>query len=221
LDSAKATNKPQSSSLDLGAAKVSDANGKLGSRGKRVEVTGTNGNLKQTLALEVYDDFPAVVIVSSAYQNTGAKDEPVDTVALVERSLDASLADPQAAPYDMWSFHGASIKWGKDDVLKISKNFSQKDPFGVLVETEGDLGRVGGGIPVVAFWTRDVGEAIGHVETLPLDVTIPVRTEADGHVSAALQLSHKTSLKPGAVYSTPRAFVAVYSGDFYEPLSLW
>src|SRR5262245_25445849 len=66
LDSAKATNKPQSSSLDLGAAKVSDANGKLGSRGKRVEVTGTNGNLKQTLALEVYDDFPAVVIVSSA-----------------------------------------------------------------------------------------------------------------------------------------------------------
>jgi len=221
LDSAKPTEKSQNSSLDLAAAKLSDANGKLGSLGKRVEVSGTNGNLKQTLTVEVYDDFPAVAIVSSSYQNTGTKDEPLNAVSLVERDLNASLADPQAAPYDMWSFHGASIKWGKDDVLKISKNFSQKDPFGVLVETEGDLGRVGGGIPVVAFWTRDVGEAIGHVETLPLDVTIPVRTEADGHVTASVQLSPKTTLKPDEIYSAPRAFVAMYSGDFYEPLNLW
>jgi alpha-galactosidase len=28
-------------------------------------------------------------------------------------------------------------------------------------------------------------------------------------------------LKPGETYSTPRTFVAVYKGDYYEPLSMW
>ncbi len=67
----------------------------------------------------------------------------------------------------MWSFHGASIKWGKDDVLPITSKFSQENPFGAPVETKDDLGRVGGGIPVVAFWTRGVGEALGQGETIP------------------------------------------------------
>ena len=37
---------------------------------------------------------------------------------------------------------------------------------------------VGGGIPVVAFWTRNVGEAIGHLETLPLALSIPLGRSA-------------------------------------------
>jgi alpha-galactosidase len=210
-------------SLDLGSAKVSEAAGKLGSLGKRIEITGKipRTDLAETVTLEIYDDFPTVAILSSSYQNLGKREVRLDAVSLAERRLDASLTDSQVAPYDMWSFHGASIQWGKDDVLPITKKFSQENPFGVPVETKGDLGRVGGGIPVVAFWTRTVGEAIGHVETIPLDVTIPVQTEADGRVHAAVQLSPKTTVKPGDVYSTPRVFVAVYSGDYYEPLSIW
>jgi alpha-galactosidase len=210
-------------SLDLAGAKITEASGKLGSRGKRIETTGKSPRtgLAETLTLEIYDDFPGVAILSSSYQNSGKSEVTLDTISLADRRLDASLADSHAAPYDMWSFHGASIRWGKDDVLPITKKFSQEDPFGAQVEMKGDLGHVGGGIPVVAFWTRSVGEAIGHVETLPLSVTIPVRTQADGRVHAAVQVSSKTILKPGDVYSTPRVFVAVYPGDYYEPLSLW
>jgi alpha-galactosidase len=209
-------------SLDLASTKVTEAAGKLGSLGKRIEITGKSPltGLAETLALEIYDDFPTVAIISSSYQNLGKSAVRLDTVWLAERRLAASLADSHVAPYDMWSFHGASIRWGKDDVLPITKKFSQQNPFGVPVETKSD-GHVGGGIPVVAFWTRSVGEAIGHVETIPLDVTIPVQTQADGRVHAAVQLSPKTTLKPGDMYSTPRVFVAVYSGDYYEPLSIW
>jgi alpha-galactosidase len=209
--------------LDLAGAKVSDSAGKLGALGKRIEIKGTSRttNLAELWAIEVYDDFPNVALLSSSYQNTGNQDVRLDSVAIASRRLNASLADSEASPYDMWSFHGASIKWGKDDVLPISAKFSQENPFGAPVETEGDLGRVGGGIPVVAFWTRNVGQAIGHVETLPLTLSIPVKTQADGKVRAAVQLSAQTTLKPGEVYSTPRAFVDVYAGDFYEPLSLW
>ncbi len=89
------------------------------------------------------------------------------------------------------------------------------------MSVKGDLGHVGGGIPVVAFWSRDVGEAIGHLETIPLTLSIPARTTQNSRIQANVTLPTKTVLKPGDVYSTPRTFLAVYSGDFYEPLKMW
>ena len=209
--------------FDLSEAKISAVGGKLGPSGKHIEVAGqsTSSGLVEKLAVEVYDDFPTVVLVSASFQNTGSHDLPIDAISIVARSLNATLSDSQAAPYQMWSFHGASIKSGKDDVLPLTKKFSQENPFGAPVETGDDLGRVGGGIPVVAFWTRSVGEALGHVETFPLALSVPVKTQANGHVNAAVRFSANTTLKPGETYSTPRTFVAVYSGDYYEPLSLW
>src|SRR2546426_201451 len=202
---------------------LDDAGVKPGPSGKHIEVAGqsTSSGLVEKLAVEVYDDFPTVALVSASFQNTGSHDLPIDAISIVARSLNATLSDSQAAPYQMWSFHGASIKSGKDDVLPLTKKFSQENPFGAPVETGDDLGRVGGGIPVVAFWTRSVGEALGHVETFPLALSVPVKTQANGHVNAAVRFSANTTLKPGETYSTPRTFVAVYSGDYYEPLSLW
>jgi len=209
--------------FDLSQAKISAAGGKLGPSGKHIEVAGrsTSSGLVEKLAVEVYDDFPTVALASASFQNTGSHDLPIDAISIVTRSLNATLSDSQAAPYQMWSFHGASIKSGKDDVVPLTKKFSQENPFGAPVETGDDLGRVGGGIPVVAFWTRSVGEALGHVETFPLALSVPVKTQANGHVNAAVRFSANTTLKPGETYSTPRTFVAVYSGDYYEPLSLW
>ena len=209
--------------FDLSQAKISAAGGKLGPSGKHIEVAGrsTSSGLVEKLAVEVYDDFPSVALASASFQNTGSHDLPIDAISIVARSLNATLSDSQAAPYQMWSFHGASIKSGKDDVVPLTKKFSQENPFGAPVETGDDLGRVGGGIPVVAFWTRSVGEALGHVETFPLALSVPVKTQANGHVNAAVRFSANTTLKPGETYSTPRTFVAVYSGDYYEPLSLW
>ncbi|PYU92588.1 MAG: hypothetical protein DMG25_11790 [Acidobacteria bacterium] len=199
--------------FDFEHARISDAQGKLGPRGKRVEIMarsseGESAGLEETLAVEVYDDFPALALVTVAYRNAGPREVRLD------RS--ASLAAPQAAPYDLWSFQGSSYQWGKDDVIHISKNFSQPNRMGAMV------GRgEGGGIPVVAFWTARVGEAVGHLETLPLVVSLPVRTEPDGRVRASLSIEPHATLRPGDVFSTPRSFVAVYSGDFYEPLRLY
>ena len=39
--------------------------------------------------------------------------------------------------------------------------------------------------------------------------------------NASLTFPRIHVLKPGESYSTPRSFVAVYSGDFYEPLRMW
>ena len=209
--------------FDVAHPQISEARGRLGTKGKRVEVAGADSaaGLEESLVVEVYDDFPKIALVSVSIHNTGRNEVKLDAVDVDRHRFNASLADRAAAPNEMWSFHGASIQWGKDNVFEIPKRFSQQNQMGSLVEVKGDLGRVGGGIPVVAFWTRSVGEAIGHVETLPLVLAIPVKTEADGHVDASVHLTPSNSLQSGETYSTPETFIAVYSGDYYEPLRIY
>ena len=206
--------------LDLGQVRIRDSVGKLG-RGKHLEIPShpldaSVTNIQRTVLVEVYDDFPNMLLSSAEYRNTGKEDLHIDRVVEQQRRLNASLADAKAQPYDMWSFHGSSYDWGKDDVIKLSRTFSQPNLMGAEVK-----GGYGGGIPVVAFWTGSVGEAIGHVETLPLTLSLPVKVDADGKVNAAVDIAADAVLKPGEAYSTPRSFVEVYAGDFYEPLHDW
>ena len=210
-------------SLDLAHASISDTTGKLGRLGKHVEIKGTSptSKLAETMTIEVYDDFPGMALLSASFRNTDIRELQLDSVSLQEHRLNASISDPQASAHDMWSFFGSSLKWGKDEVLRIPAKFSQENPFSVPISVDGDLGGAGGGIPVVAFWGRNLGTAIGHIETLPLVLSIPVETQPDGAVSTAVHIPTMTKLKPGEVYSTPRTFLTVYNGDYYQPLSQW
>src|SRR6202050_170899 len=209
--------------FDLANAKTVTPEGKLGGRGQRVVVQGKSpsSGLEAALSVEVHDDFPNVALVSASLLNGSARDVSLDQVDLDRHRLNAGLMDAKSAPNQMWSFHGASIQWGKDNVFEIPKNFQQQNQMGSMVETKGDWGRLRGCIPVVAFWTRQVGEAIGHVEILPLVLSIPVKTEGDGRVDASVHLLPNTVLKSGDTYATPRTFLAVYSGDYYEPLRMY
>jgi alpha-galactosidase len=208
--------------LDLSAAKITDASGRLGAQGKRVEVTGKSSSFPEAekiVAIEVYDDFPNLTLTSTSYKNTGSRDLGVDRVFTQEHLLNASSSDLQAKPYSMWSFHGSSEKWGKDDVMKITDKFTRTNTMQTMMHN--DENQTGGGIPVVAFWTGSVGEAIGHAETVPLKLSLPVKTEADGRVSASVLIDEGTTMQPGQVFSTPLTFVSVFHGDFYQALSLY
>jgi len=206
--------------LDFAHVKVSEAEGKMGA-GKRVAIPGQavgsfGAKLKRVLILEVYDDFPNLLLSTAEYRNSGNTDVKIDRVVDQRHRFNARLLSASAHPYEMWSFQGSSYNWGKDDVRELTNPFFQENVMGGIVK-----GGYGGGIPVVAFWTKMVGEAIGHVETLPLSVSLPVRVPADQRVHASLESSPSITLKPGEHYSAPRSFVAVYSGDFYQPLNLW
>ena len=206
--------------FDLSKAAVADVTGKLGALGKRIDLTGhsASSGLDETLSIEVYDDFPTMALVTAVYRNTGQKDVALDRVSVQEHRLNAALAGDKTsaakvAPHQLWSFMGASYDWGADEILQIPAHFSRPNVMGEVVKQY-----AGGGIPVNAFWTASVGEAIGHVETLPLVLSLPVSVAADKRIQTGLTLEPKTTLKPGESFATPRSFVAVYHGDFYEPL---
>jgi len=218
-----ARKKVQDFVFDLPGARTAEPQGKLGAVGKRVEVNGKSAatGLEASLVIEVHDDFPSFALISSSIRNEGPSEIVLDQVDLDRHRFNASLADSAAAPNEMWSFHGASIRWGKENVFEIPRKFQQQNQMGSLVEVKGDLGRAGGGIPLVAFWTRSVGEAIGHIETLPLVLSIPVGTQSDERVVTSVHLTPQTHLGLGETFSTPQTFLAVYSGDYYEPLRVY
>jgi alpha-galactosidase len=208
--------------LNTAKAEIHEATGKLGSLGKQIDVHGVvpGTDLEETLTLEVYDAFPNLALLSVRLRNAGKSDIALEKVFLQRHSFNSD-AEPGHAARPLWTFEGSSLNWGKDETFAVPAKFSQENPFGAPVAVKDDLGHVGGGIPVVAFWSRNVGEAIGHIETIPLVISVPVQSTTDGQVNAGVSIPANTVLKPGEVYSTPRTFLSVYSGDFYEPLKLW
>ena len=204
--------------LDFGAAKIVEASGKMG-RGRRVEIPAralgsSDNNLQATLAVEVYDDFPNLALTTVEYKNVGADKIKIEKAVAQRHRFNSHIV--KVAPYEMWAFQGSSYDWGKDDVIQLKPGFSQPNDMGAMVK-----GGYGGGIPLVAFWTASVGEAIGHVETVPLTLSLPVNVGTDSRVNASVIIPADVTLKPGDTFSTPRTFVSVYAGDFYEPLRLW
>jgi alpha-galactosidase len=205
--------------LDTAQAQIHEATGKIGALGKQIEVKGKipGSDLEETATIEVYDTFPNMALLSLQLRNAGSADIALDSVTLQHHKF----ASPDGAG-PLWTFQGASLKWGKDEIFAMPAKFSQENPFGEPVKVKGDLGQAGGGVPVVAFWSRQVGEAVGHIETLPLVMAIPVQTDGKNlRVDVGVKFPAKIALKPGELYSTPRTFLAIYSGDFYKPLSLW
>ena len=206
--------------FDFQRAQVQEAIGKMGV-GKRVEIParplGPSGtDLQLVLALEVYDQFPNILLSMVECKNAGMSDVTIERSVNQRRRLNARQADAKAQPWEMWSFDGASYDWGKDEVVRLSPAFSQPNIMGEMVK-----GGYGGGIPVAAFWTREVGEAVGHVETIPIPAAIPAKVASDGRLNTEVDYAANITLKPGETYATPRSFVSVFAGDFYEPLRIW
>ncbi|HSD66056.1 MAG TPA: alpha-galactosidase, partial [Vicinamibacteria bacterium] len=202
--------------IDVGRAVVTDVDGSLG-KGKRVEATGRGPDgLRKTLVVEVYDDFPNLALSTASYRNDGSRPLAVRKVVQQDHRLSASLVDPSAAPFAMWSFHGGAEEWGEDEILPLTSGFRRANVLGAQLPNG-----LGGGVPLVAFWTPKVGTAIGHLEAIPQPASLPVAVEPDGRVATSLVVEPRRRLAPGETYRAPRSFLAVFAGDFYEPLRLY
>jgi alpha-galactosidase len=210
--------------LDCAHARIAAATGRLGGAGKRVEMiarSATLSSLEEELAFEVYEDLPNVLLMTAAFRNTGAADLSIKQVTIQKHRFSAANADAQVAPYTMWSFQGSSEEWGKDVILPLTANFSRTNPIQQLTFSSEGAGAAGGGIPVLAFWTRDVGEALGQVDTVPSSLDMPVRTAHDGRIEAAIALSSPMMLRHGETYSAPTTFLSIFHGDYYDALRLY
>ena len=179
--------------------------------GRRLTVTGRSADpaVVKSVSVSVYDAFPRVAVVQVRYTNAGRGALRLDRWTANRHTLAAGDAGRRPA---FWSYQAGSYESRPDWVLPLRKGFTQ-DNYQGMNATD-----YGGGTPVVDVWRPDVGIAVGHLETSPRPVSLPVTMPTDSEATVAVRASGRFRLEPGQSFETPRTFVAVHHGDHFAAL---
>ena len=177
--------------------------------GTRVTYTGHSGKLAKQVEVVSYRTRPSWLFMRVRYTNEGTA--PIQIVGYTNHRYAFTPGAIKAEPA-FWSYQSASYESRPDWVLPLTPGFTRKNFLGM---NDSDYG---GGTPVLDVWRRDVGIAIGHVELVPKQVSLPVQRLPNGDASLALVAERKQTLAPGASTTTLRSFVTVHHGDHFRPL---
>ena len=153
-----------------------DMTGPLG-RGTRLRLVGVAPEgLEKTVQVDLYADYPGFALYRVTYRNTAA--QPVTVASWSQCALhlardgaaEAGVGQGAAAsepPY--WSFCGSTHPDRRDWVQPVRAGFEQQNFMGMAASD------YGGGTPIVDVWRRSGGVAIGHLETRPQWVSLPLK----------------------------------------------
>lgn len=172
--------------------------------------------IMKILTVELYSNYPNSAITRVQYKNTGTLPFQVDKEISCRFTLNASVTDKNANPWEFWSFQGSALEWGKDYIIPIDSAFEQENEMGVQPVT-----KTGGGVPLIDLWTRHCGFSIAHVETKPQLVSFPVKADPLNGVTLALNRTANIVLNPGESYHTLKTVFTAHTLDFYEPLNTY
>jgi alpha-galactosidase len=183
--------------------------------GKRLTVIGQSGALRKEVAVTIYDDFPAMAFFDVQYTNTGRAPLALrgwtnNAYSISAQPSGKMQADGRAPAF--WSYQSGSYEKRPNWVLPLKAKFHQENYLGM------NASDYGGGTPVVDVWRRDVGMAVGHVETRPKLVSLPVSMPDATHATVAVSYRHSIMLAPGESVHTFRTFVSVHQGDYFRTL---
>lgn len=189
------------------SAEVSDTFG----AGKRLTLAGESEGLRKEVTVTTYADFPNAAVFGVSYTNTG--DQALEVTGW--RNNRYSLAARGSEEPAFWSYNGASYESRPDWILPVEVGFAQAN-FQGMNATD-----YGGGTPVSDVWRRDVGVGVGHLATVPLEVSLPITRKAAPAVQLGIERAVSTTLPPGEAFTTPPTFVVVHRGDFFETLATY
>ncbi len=160
-----------------------------------------------TLSIHVPEAFPRVALVQVSYVNSTGREFGI------EAWRNNAFAMP-AEEETVWAFIGSSHADRRDWIQPLKDGFFEANFMGM------NASDYGGGTPVVDIWSRTGGIAVGHLETRPRLVSLPVSVQ-DKSASVAITEQAFAVLAPGEVYPTPQTFLTVHAGDFFAPLNTY
>jgi alpha-galactosidase len=163
--------------------------------------------IEKTVAVTFHDRHPGFAIIRVSYRNLGSK--PLDITAWANSAH--TLRPAAGRKPEFWTFSGATHQDRRDWVLPMAPGFEQRNFMGM------NASDYGGGTPAVDVWQRDCGVAVGHLDTVPRLVALPVRATAGG-ASLAVEFERPATLAPGGTLDTLDTFLALHTGDYFAAL---
>jgi alpha-galactosidase len=171
-----------------------------------------DAGLEKTVEIRLLDRYPGFALLRVAYRNRGKA--PVGIRAWRNCAFTRiGIGGSDGTPH-FWSYNGGSYPDRRDWLQPLRRGFAQENNLGM---TGSDYG---GGTPIVDVWSRDGGLAVGHVESLPHLVSLPVHSLPGGDATLALE-GAGVSLAPGESMQTLDSFVAAHPGDYFAALDAY
>ncbi|MGP8141071.1 MAG: glycoside hydrolase family 36 protein [Terriglobales bacterium] len=185
---------------------VSDAFG----AGERLTLTGKAGDLRKEISVTIYSDFPSIAIFDVTYKNEGSTRLAIRGWANNQYVL-SSVHGARGPAF--WSYQSGSYEKRPNWVLPLRAGFKQENYLGM------NASDYGGGTPIIDVWRRDAGLAVGHVETGPRLISLPVSMPDASHARVGVRAIRERKLEPGESFHTLRTFVSVHQGDYFRTLT--
>ena len=185
--------------------RVTDAYGE----GEKLNLAGTSGVLRKNLSVTIYNEFPNLALFDVSYTNIGKSQLKILEWTNNHYTIDAQKS---ATGIPFWSFQSGSYERRPDWIVPLHAGFSQENYLGM------NASDYGGGTPIVDVWRRDVGIGVGHVESRPRLISLPVSMPNASQAEMSVHYRHEQSLSPGESFRTFRTFVTVHNGDYYQTL---
>ncbi|WP_440999917.1 glycoside hydrolase family 36 protein [Fodinibius sp. SL11] len=197
-------------------------NNELGN-GRRITITGNASNpqfnIQKNVIATAYESIPNLITTRVEYVNNG--EQVLDLDRWKNNHYVLSALDDSLGENSFWSFQSASYPSRQDWILPIGQDFEQQNYQGM------NASDYGGGTPVADVWRPDGGLAVGHIETEPQLISLPVNStsENDGvelsvtfDTDSVSTLKYPHSIQPGDSVSTFETFLSTHTGDYYSSL---
>ena len=182
-------------------------------QGQQIALIGlASQGLQKTVVIKTYQRYPSMAFFEVSYRNQSAT--PIKIAKWVNNHY--ALQVNQAAKSeqaDFWSYQGASFADRRDWVSPLAPGFMQQNYMGM------NASDYGSGTAIVDVWRKDLGVAVGHVETSPKLVSLPLSyaDKAQG-AQLSIELEKVTNLQPGETLQSLQTFVNLHHGDYYASL---
>ncbi len=181
--------------------------------GRKLVATGLGKldgfEIEKTLTAKADNKYPEFIFTNVKYVNKSKT--PVSVTGWVNNHYVIPQNDTAEV---FWSFQDASYEERPDWVRKVPYGFKQENYLGMNATD------YGGGTPVVDVWKKNFGIAVGHLETVPKLVSLPVSRSVNG-VEIKVKYNKDFILEPGDTLQTFSTFVAVHRGDYFHTLKMY
>jgi alpha-galactosidase len=175
------------------------------------DVTGREAaRVEKRVSVSLHPSYPGFALCRASFRNLSSQPLKLRGWRASElQFLAATAEEPQ-----FWSYCGSTHSDRRDWVQPVKAGFAQDNFMGM---TASDYG---GGTPILDVWRRDCGLAVGHLETHPRLLSLPVaRTAAGATLAIAAELER--TLAPGEELVLPETFIAVHTRDYFATLDTY
>jgi len=225
-------------SFDLTSHSRQDFDGPFG-KGTRLQLIGRSESapVEKSVTVELYHDYPGLAVYQVSFRNLGREPLAIQgwtqlDLTVPHEAVPHDTAPHEAVPHEavpheagpreaakgaeplFWSFCGSTHSDRRDWVQPVRVGFQQENFMGM------EASDYGGGTPIVDVWKRTGGLAIGHLETTPKIVSLPL-TCGESELKLSMTAKTKETLKGRDELVLPQAFVATHSGDYFVVLDAY